>query len=224
MTQDPQNPITPIGWFSRFLGRLLMEITPKVGWGEITPAVKTEIIKLLQGNKLRINAIFERIRAGTYKPRKPTETPRKPPEPSEPPKPKGPRPPGPVEKKFGWLRPYLMPNYYAAPAQFRDLLREPEIVAMLEAAPAALGRPVRSLCWAFGIKPPPAVAPPKRPRKPPPETPKPAPEPPLEWDWNGRLTPEIRAKLPHADPLIYRMKLKGVRRPKGTRRGPPKTA
>jgi hypothetical protein len=95
---------------------------------------------------------------------------------------------------------------------------------LLAAAPEALGRPLRALCWAFGVKPPAIIAPPKRPRKPRPEIPKPQPEPPLEWDWNGRLTPEQRANVPHADPLIYRMGIKGVRRPKGTRRGPPKMA
>jgi hypothetical protein len=46
----------------------------------------------------------------------------------------------------------------------------------------------------------------------------------LEWDWNGRLSPEAKANVPHADPLIYRMGIKGVRRPKGARRGPPKMA
>jgi hypothetical protein len=75
------------------------------------------------------------------------------------------------------------------------------------------------------VKPPAIIAPPKRKRKPRPEKPAAeAPEPPLEWDWNGRLTPEQRANVPHADPLIYRMGIKGVRRPKGTRRGPPKLA
>ena len=38
------------------------------------------------------------------------------------------------------------------------------------------------------------------------------------------FTPEARANVPHADPLIYRMGIPGVRRPKGTRRGPPKMA
>jgi hypothetical protein len=98
-------------------------------------------------------------------------------------------------------------------------------VKLIEAAPLTLGRPLRSLCWMLKLTPPEILAPPKRPRKPRPE--KPAaenPEPPLEWDWNSRLTPEARANVPHADPLIYRMGIPGVRRPKGTRRGPPKTA
>ena len=33
------------------------------------------------------------------------------------------------------------------------------------------------------------------------------------------LTPKQRANLPHANPLIYRMGIQGVRRPKGSRRG-----
>jgi hypothetical protein len=82
----------------------------------------------------------------------------------------------------------------------------------------------RTPCWAFRVKPPQSSPRPSGPESPRPQKEKPEPEPPLEWDWNDRLIPEQRANVPHADPLIYRMGLKGVRRPQGTRRGPPKMA
>ncbi len=130
-----------------------------------------------------------------------------------------------MRQNFGWLAALLGDDAPAFRAALRDMLRDPEIMKLIEAAPNTLGRPLRSLCWMLKLTPPEILAPPKRPRKPRPE--KPAaenPEPPLEWDWNSRLTPEQRALVPHADPLIYRMGIPGVRRPKGTRRGPPKTA
>jgi hypothetical protein len=42
------------------------------------------------------------------------------------------------------------------------LLHDPEMVALMQAAPAAMGRPIRSLCRMLGVHPPPAVALPRR--------------------------------------------------------------
>jgi hypothetical protein len=70
-----------------------------------------------------------------------------------------------VKQGFGWVLP-LIPPYWNANgygAALEGLLADPEMVALIEAAPVTLGRPLRSLCWMFRVKPPPILAPPKRP-------------------------------------------------------------
>jgi hypothetical protein len=221
MTQNPPPP--PLSAFQRFrrlLGRLAMDISVKAGWAGIPRALMIEASKMLLDRKRTIDRLVEKILAGTYKPREPSELPRA----TRTATPRPERPPDAVEKKFGWLKPYVPAELRPFGGNITALVQDPEMAALITVAPEAFGRPLRSLCWALGWKPPALIAPPKRPRKPRPEAPKPEPEPPLEWDWNGRLSPEARANVPHADPLIYRMGIPGVRRPKGTRRGPPKMA
>jgi hypothetical protein len=82
-----------------------------------------------------------------------------------------------VKQGFGWVLP-LIPPYWNANgygAALEGLLADPEMVALIEAAPVTLGRPLRSLCWMFRVKPPPILAPPRRtspgPHAPPPEPP-----------------------------------------------------
>jgi hypothetical protein len=84
----------------------------------------------------------------------------------------------------------------------RDLLQEPEMKTLIEAAPEAMLPPLRSLCWALGWQPPPILARPRKPRtpKPKPVEAKEAPEP----DWQPSLP-----GLP---------KLPGPRWPKGVKR------
>ncbi len=130
----------------------------------------------------------------------------------------------PRTRRYGWLGDFH-PEMAPLRGTVLQLLQDPQLVELIKAAPHGMIPPLRSLCWMLGYRPPlPILDLLKKPRKPRAKKPKPDPEPPLEWDWNGRLSPEAKANVPHADPLIYRMKLKGVRRPKGTRRGPPKTA
>ncbi len=228
MTQTPPNPPPPIRafeWFRSMMIRLSMDLSASVAWGWITMPMLIQVSGFLRPNRLKLERLIAMLRAGTYKPRKPRQ-------PSEDTatraaSPRKPLPPGWLPKKYGWLKPYIPEQLRPFGGQITALLQDPEMAALVAQAPEAFGRPLRTLCWAFGWKPPAIIAPPKRPRKPKPEKPaveKPEPEPPLEWDWNGRLTPEQRANVPHADPLIYRMGIKGVRRPKGTRRGPPKMA
>ncbi len=218
----PSQPLPPPNLMRLLFNALMRAVSVRVNYGnQSLPPVVTAFIGLRLGRmRAFIYRIIDMIRDGTYVPRqrKPLEEPRKTPE-------QKPKPSGWIPQKFGWLAALLGDDAAAFRGALRDMLRDPEIMELIEAAPITLGRPLRSLCWMLKLTPPEILTPPKRPRKPRPE--KPAaenPEPPLEWDWNSRLTPEARANVPHADPLIYRIGIPGVRRPKGTRRGPPKLA
>jgi hypothetical protein len=84
----------------------------------------------------------------------------------------------------------LLPPTNAYASQLEYLLRDPEMAALVAAAPASLGRPLRSLCRMLGLTPPPILAPPPRPAKPKPApaAPKP-PKPPPPPDWPGYRVP-----------------------------------
>jgi hypothetical protein len=202
---DPSPSSTPLEHFLASLVRLVMGIGGRVSWGGLSPKMVQLICDRIRANKLRIERIVAQIRAGTYvfrrrigKPRAPAATPR--------PRP----PPSPLPPKFGWLMP-LIPvrpeeswHANAYRAQLEDLLSRPDMVALIEAAPASLGRPLRSLCWMFGLRPPPILARPARPRparpKAPdrPKAPRPAPlpsRPPSRPDapaWMQNWPPPVR--------------------------------
>jgi hypothetical protein len=144
------------------LVRVVMDICGRVSWGGITQPQSSLLYMRLNGIKRRIDRIVASIRAGTYKPRRRTG------KPSVRASPREPRPPSPLPAKFGWLMP-LIPRrkeeYWHANSlrgTFELQLNHPEMVALVEAAPVSLGRPLRSLCWAFRLEPPPFLAPPKR--------------------------------------------------------------
>jgi hypothetical protein len=64
------------------------------------------------------------------------------------------------------------------------LLRDPEMVALMAAAPASAARLIRPLCWMLRVEPPEILALPPRPRRVQNKPPKP-PKPPakLEGKW-----------------------------------------
>jgi hypothetical protein len=137
------------------LGRLLMEVGASTSWGYggVPMALNIFINTRIDTTIRKIQRIAEQIRAGTYrlrssKPRKPISSEvRRPP-----------RPPPLVEQKFGWLLPLLPMPYWNANgyrAGVESALEDPEMIALIQAAPVTLGRPLRSLCWMFRIKPPP---------------------------------------------------------------------
>jgi hypothetical protein len=182
---SPPAPPSVVELLGAMLVRVIMDICGRVSWGGITQPQSSLLYMRLNGIKRRIDRIVARIRAGTYKPRRRTGKPRARASPRQP------RPPSPLPATFGWLMP-LIPRrkeeYWHANSlrgTFELQLNHPEMVALVEAAPVSLGRPLRSLCWAFRLKPPPFLAPPRRtpPSSPPPEatpaatacaTPKPA--------------------------------------------------
>ncbi len=153
---------------------LVMGIGGRVSWGGISSAANVLIGTRLMDIKRRIDRIVAKIRAGTYKPRQRTGKPRARASPS----PRPPRPPSPLPPKFGWLMP-LIPvkpeevwHANGISQGVEAMLNTPEMVALVEAAPVTLGRPLRSLCWALRLKPPPHLAPPKRTAPPRPAKPK----------------------------------------------------
>ena len=94
-----------------------------------------------------------------------------------------PRPDSPFRKQ-GWLA-ELLPPSIAAPLRggLRSLLNNPEMAALIAAAPAPMARIFRPLCWALKYKAPPIPARPRpqpRPAAPPPAgRPAQKPTPPL---------------------------------------------
>ncbi len=90
----------------------------------------------------------------------------------------GPRSAGPLPRGPGWLRP-LLADTSAYASQLEALPRDPEMAALLAAAPTSLARPPRSLRRMLGATPPAILAPPPRtPRPPPRRTARPGPPSP----------------------------------------------
>jgi hypothetical protein len=162
-------PIPPIPNVVELLGamlvRMVMAIAGRVSWSSLSPQVVQLICDRVRVNKQRIDQIVAQIRAGTYVFRRRTGKPRAPAPPGAE---RPPRPPSPLPQKFGWLLPLIpaKPEEYwhanALRSQLESALQNPEMVALIEAAPVSLGRPLRSLCWMFGLKRPPILAPPRR--------------------------------------------------------------
>jgi hypothetical protein len=127
--------------------------------------------------RIRFAALADRIVAGTYTPRR--YAPRRPPSTRKPPT------EAPFRQKFGWLDALLPPE---VARQHRSnlfyLLQDPEIAALIAAAPDPMARLFRPLCWMLKLKPPEVLANPRRPAGTPPPppaqyTPPPPPTPPI---------------------------------------------
>jgi hypothetical protein len=127
--------------------------------GRLAVPLMMEVMNRIRGIKQRFERLAARIGAGTYIPRRSPATPRKPAGPH-------PRKPNPLPQGFAWML-KLVPGTAVYGSQLQHLLAEPEMAALLAAAPTALRRPIRSLCWMLGISPPPILALPPRPRPPP---------------------------------------------------------
>ncbi len=95
-------------------------------------------------------------------------------------------PPQPLPKTSAWLV-RLVPAAAAQAAQLQHLLADPELAALLAAAPQA-GRVLRPLCRMLGVAPPGPPAPPRPPRAAPaaPAQASPAASPPLRRPGRGR--------------------------------------
>jgi hypothetical protein len=115
----------------------------------------------------RLARVAARIRDGRYVPRRrpaqPGPAPLRPaplrPAPLRPAPLRRPRQPTPLPRRSGWLL-RLVPEAAGYRAQLEHLLRDAEMAALLAAAPAAMARPIRSLCWMLQLPPPPILTPP----------------------------------------------------------------
>jgi hypothetical protein len=164
-------PRSPAERFATIFAGLTGAVVTRIHFG-LSQLLIGLIIDRIRGLKQRFARIAARVGAGTYAPRRFASRPQAEPKP---------RPPSQLPQKFGWLL-TLVPPAVGARSQLQSLLRDPEMAALIAAAPTSLGRPLRSLCWMLGLRPPEIQALPAAPRKPrqkPPPAPEaPAPEPP----------------------------------------------
>src|ERR1019366_5079255 len=103
------------------------------------------IVDRIRGIKQRFARLAARIGAGKYFSRRPA-TRRPPIDPK-------PRRPNKLPQSFAWLV-KLMPEAAGYGSQLDNLFRDPGMAALMEAAPAQMRRPLRSLCRMLGIAPP----------------------------------------------------------------------
>jgi hypothetical protein len=170
-------PLPPAERFANMLRWLSQAVAAQTGWG-LSLHMIALLIDRLRGIKQRFASIAARIRDGKYLPRKTSATAhtwaigR-------------PVPPDPLPRTPGWLRTLLPQAANEAAASLRTLLADPEVAALIAAAPGPMRRPVRSLCRMLGVEPPAVLAqsaparPAKaRPAKPAPASTRPAPVPP----------------------------------------------
>ena len=170
----PPRPHTPAERFASILWYLAQAVVTRSAFGLSQPLINL-IITRIRDAKQAFARLAARIDAGTYAPRRRASTPPRPPAVQKP-RP----PPNPLARKFGWLLP-LVPGAVVFGGQLDSLLRDPEMAALLAAAPVSLRRPLRSLCWMLRVEPPDIVARPARPaqpRKPRPPRPRREPLPP----------------------------------------------
>ncbi len=171
-------PPTPADRFALIIGGLRRAIAARSGGaGGAAP-----LLMLLWTRLLRLSGRFARlaarVAAGTASPRRPA-SPRRAAGRSRPPYRRLPR-------GFAWL-PRQVPEAAAYGSQLRHLLADPEMAALIAAAPQA-GRLLRPLCRTLGIRPPPG---PLSPPAAPPAAARPAPR------WSAPPpTPPHRARSP----------------------------
>ena len=183
----PHPPSVPVERFATMIAWLGNAVAAMGGGDRLGNLLICQIIERLRVIKQRFVGLAARIQAGRYKFRVVTAPHRGAAKP---------RPADPLPKKFGWLLP-MVPDAVCYRSQFEWLLRDAEMVALVQAAPASMRRPLRSLCHILGLRPPEILALPKKPRPPPkPKTPAAAPEPP----------PEPRVPPPELPEWIRRMR------------------
>ena len=168
---NPQ-PCSPPERMATILQWLTRAVVAMMGGERLPLLLIAQIADRLRRINQRFSEFAARVRDGRYTPR-PAALPRR--RPGQPPPPRNPLP-----QKFGWLLP-LVPDAIGYRSQLEHLFRDPEMAALMEAAPTAMRRPLRSLCWMLGVTAPKILAlppPPPRPKPPPPpKIPRQKPEP-----------------------------------------------
>ncbi len=171
-------PRTPAQWLAGILLSLSLAVDGPSMWGGFSRPLALLILDRIRTINQAFARLAARISAGTYVPHRPADTPRQRAGPH-------PRRKNPLPQGFAWLI-KLVPETAVFGSQLQFLFADPAMAALMAAAPASLGRPLRSLCHMLGIAPPPILAPPARPRPPrtvptaEPEAPPPPPPPPLQ--------------------------------------------
>ncbi len=150
----PTPPPTPAESFATLITWLGRAVVAMMGGERLPLPLIAPITDRLRRIKQRFFHVAARISAGRYVPRRHIAPPRK--RPGQPPPPRDKLP-----QTFGWLL-KLVPEAVQYRGQLENLLRDPEMAALLAAAPGPMRRPLRSLCRMLGLPPPPMLAPPPR--------------------------------------------------------------
>ena len=200
---------TPAERFADILWYLAQAVVTRSAFGLSQPLINL-IITRIRDAKQAFARLAARIDAGTYAPRRRASTPPRPPAVQKP-RP----PPNPLARKFGWLLP-LVPGAVVFGGQLDSLLRDPEMAALLAAAPVSLRRPIRSLCWMLRVEPPDILPrPPAKPRPPREKKPRPRRE---------KLPPPYPPTPPEAPAWMQNWPRSGTRWTPTRIRGSPRSA
>ena len=146
-------PPTPAKRFASILNGLWMAVDSRKLTGRLAAPLALIILHRLALIRQAFYRIADRLALGKMSPRKSG----------------GPRPgrrpgtPNRLPSNPAWLI-KLVPEAAASACQLRSLLTDPEVLALLAAAPAAMLRPLRSLCRMLDVEPP--IPPPPRPARP----------------------------------------------------------
>jgi len=148
----PTPPPAPAERFAAMLQWMSNAIFALPVWGRVVSPLIPFLIDRLRHAKWRFVALAARIAGGTYQPRaRPAKTHHR-----QPPK-------NPLPTQFGWLLP-LAPEIRGYHTMLHTLLLDPEMQALMAAAPAPMGRILRPLCRMLAVVPPAILVPPRRPR------------------------------------------------------------
>jgi hypothetical protein len=143
-------------WFRGLFRRIFFALEGLRPHGRLPPPIAGLVLLRVDRINHLVLRIVALVRQGQYKPRRRTGRPR-------PAAVRRARPPDPLPRKFGWLAALLPATAAGHRGDLDTLLRQPDMVELIEAAPVTLIPPLRSLCWALQLKPPPILARPKRP-------------------------------------------------------------
>ncbi len=149
---SPLTPPAPDVRFAAIIGLLCRTVGARGGGGRLAGPLVILIWTRLRRMGARFAALAARLAAG----RRPVARRR-----ARAPRPAPPASPSRLPRGFAWLV-RRVPEAASAASQLQHLLAEPEMAALLAAAPQA-GRILRPLCRMLGVRPPAVVALPPRP-------------------------------------------------------------
>ncbi len=190
---SPPRP-TPAESFATLLQWLTKAVVAMMGGERLPLQLIGLITDRIRRIKQRFTHLAARVAAGKYVPRHPATPPRRRPG-------QAPPPPDGLPRKFGWLL-KLVPDAVQYRGQLENLLRDPEMAALLAAAPGPMARPLRSLCNMLGLVQPEILAPPRsiRPITRPPKPERPPAEKPPKKPEKPRYVFGLRYPPPFPDP------------------------
>jgi hypothetical protein len=188
--QTPPAPLSLSQTFCLIVGGLCAAVAKRIAADRTSGPLILVTVDRLRHLLARFTKLAARAEAGKLRPPRrrtvrprpavrpraatPPEAPSPPPgDPTPDPKPR--QPERLLPRKFGWLIRFVPYEAACFGSQLQHQFSQPEMMALIEAAPQAAGRILRPLCWMLAIPLPPNLRLPPRPRKPRPPK-QPAPE------------------------------------------------